>query len=246
MSADATTGRVEVLADAEAVARYTADFLTEQALARDGAFVVALSGGSTPKRLYEILAGSDYADRFPWDRTQLFFGDERFVPPQDESSNYNMSNLALLSHVPIPPANVHRMPTDGDPADAARRYQRELQAVYGADTLKPGRPLFDVVLLGLGENGHTASLFPDTEVLAETGAWVGTCVPHDAPHTRLTLTYPAIASSRHVLFLVAGKGKAEVVARVRGGDTTQPSTHIATEGELIWVLDEAAAGPTHG
>ena len=246
MSADATNGRVETLPDAEAVARWTADFLLEQALAKDGAFVVALSGGSTPKRLYEILAGTGYADRFPWDRAQLFFGDERFVPPQDESSNYNMSNLALLSHVPIPPANVHRMPTDGDPADAALRYQSELRAVYGADTLQPGRPLFDVVLLGLGENGHTASLFPDTEVLAETGAWVGTCVPHDAPHTRLTLTYPAIASSRHVLFLVAGSGKAEVVARVRGGDATQPATHIATEGELIWVLDEAAAGPTHG
>ncbi len=246
MSADATTGRVETLPDAEAVARWTADFLLEQALAKDGAFVVALSGGSTPKRLYEILAGTGYADRFPWDRAQLFFGDERFVPPQDESSNYNMSNLALLSHVPIPPANVHRMPTDGDPADAARRYQSELQAIYGADTLQPGRPLFDVVLLGLGENGHTASLFPDTEVLAEIGAWVGTCVPHDAPHTRLTLTYPAIASSRHVLFLVAGSGKAEVVARVRGGDATQPATHIATEGGLIWVLDEAAAGPTHG
>ncbi len=246
MSMDATTGRVEVLADAEAVARYTADFLTDRALATEGAFTVALSGGSTPKRLYEILAGSDYASRFPWDRVQLFFGDERFVPPQDESSNYNMTNLALLSHVPVPPERVHRMPTDGDPAEAARRYQRELQAAYGADTLAPGRPLFDVVLLGLGENGHTASLFPGTEVLRQTDAWVGTCVPHDAPHTRLTLTYPAIASSQHVLFLVAGQGKAEVVARVRGGDATLPSTHVATEGELVWVLDEAAAGSFHG
>lgn len=246
MSANATTGRVEILPDAEAVARWTADFLLTQALAKDGPFVVALSGGSTPKRLYEILAGPGYADRFPWDRTQLFFGDERFVPPQDESSNYNMSNLALLSHVPVPAANVHRMPTDGDPADAARRYEHELRLLYGADTLEAGRFLFDVVLLGLGENGHTASLFPGTDVLGETHAWVGTCVPHDAPHTRLTLTYPAIASSRYVLFLVAGQGKAEVVAKVRGGDDAQPSTRIATEGELIWVLDQAAAGPSHG
>ena len=247
MSSDATTGRVEVLDDAEAVAHYAADFLTDRALAAEGPFTVALSGGSTPKRLYEILAGGSYAKRFPWDRVQLFFGDERFVPPADESSNYKMANLALLSHVPVPPNSVHRMPTDGDPADAAHRYERELRMQYGAEALQPDRPLFDVVLLGLGENGHTASLFPGTDVLDEREAWVGTCVPNDAPHTRLTLTYPAIASSRAVLFLVAGQGKAEVVARVRGGDAALPSTHVSTEGELIWVLDRAAAGSaSHG
>ena len=246
MSSDAATGRVEVLDDAEAVARYAADFLTDRALASHGPFTVALSGGSTPKRLYELLAGSGYAERFPWDRVQLFFGDERFVPPDDGSSNYNMANLAMLSHVPVPPAAVHRMPTDGDPADAARRYERELRMQYGAGTLRPDRPLFDVVLLGLGENGHTASLFPGTEALAEREAWVTACVPHDAPHTRLTLTYPAIASSRAVLFLVAGQSKAGVVARVRGGDAALPSTHVATEGELVWVLDRAAGSPSHG
>ncbi len=247
MSSDATTGRVEVLDDAEAVAHYAADFLTGRAIAADGPFTVALSGGSTPKRLYEILASGSHAKRFPWDRVQLFFGDERFVSPDDESSNYNMTNLALLSHVPVPPNSVHRMPTDGDPADAARRYERELRTQYGTETLQPDRPLFDVVLLGLGENGHTASLFPGTDALEEREAWVTSCVPHDAPHTRLTLTYPAIASSRTVLFLVAGAGKAEVVAKVRGGDATLPSTHVTTEGELIWVLDRAAAGSaSHG
>ena len=246
MSQDATSGRAEILADPEAVAQRTAEFLTEQALAKQGAFVLALSGGSTPKRLYEILAASPYADKFPWERVQLFYGDERFVPPDDESSNYHMSSLAMLSKVPVPSGNVHRMPTDGDPAEAASRYQRELQGQYGADTLEAGRPLFDVVLLGLGENGHTASLFPDTDVLHETVAWVSTCVPHDAPHTRLTLTYPAIASSRYVLFLVAGAAKAEVVAKVRGGDEAQPSTHITTDGELIWMLDRAAAGNATG
>ena len=242
MSQDACSGRIEILADAEAVATGAANFLTEQALAKQGPFVIALSGGSTPKRLYEILASAAYASRFPWDRVQLFFGDERFVPPNDSSSNYHMANLALLSKVPVPSANVHRMPTDGDPADAAKRYERELTIQYGAEALQPGRPLFDVVLLGLGENGHTASLFPRTEILQETRAWVGSCVPDDAPHTRLTLTYPAIASSRFVLFLVAGAGKADVVKAVRGGDTTLPSTHITTDGELIWMLDEAAAG----
>ena len=242
MAMDATTGRVDIAADAEAVARRVADLLTEKALASTAQFVIALSGGSTPKRLYEILAGPDHADRFPWDRTQLVFGDERFVPPDDESSNYRMVEQALFSKVAIPPANIHRMPTDGTPADAASRYQSTLQRLYGADTLDPARPLFDVVLLGLGENGHTASLFPGTAVLQERRSWVGACTPLDAPHDRLTLTYPAIASSRLVLFLVAGAGKAEIVAKVRAGDAAQPSTHIRTEGELVWMLDEAAAG----
>lgn len=235
-------GEEWVLPDAEAVAQRVAEWLTEQALAKNGPFVIALSGGSTPKRLYEILASSKFADRFPWSRTELFFGDERFVPPDDEASNYRMVNQALLSQVDMPSERVHRMPTEGDPAEAARSYERDLRAVYGSEHLVPGRPLFDVVLLGLGENGHTASLFPGTAVLEERTAWVGTCTPHDAPHRRLTLTYPAIASSAHVLFLVAGGSKKEVLAKVRARDPAQPASHVTTEGELVWVLDEKAAG----
>ncbi len=235
-------GREQVLADPDAVARYMAEWLTGQATAKDGRFVIALSGGSTPKRLYEIMAASPYASRFPWARTELFFGDERFVPADDESSNYRMVNQALLSQVDVPHERVHRWPTEGDPQEAVASYARDLRATYGSDTLQPGRPLFDVVLLGLGENGHTASLFPGTAVLEERTAWVGTCVPHDAPHRRLTLTYPAIASSAHVLFLVTGGGKREVLGRVRARDPSQPASHITTEGELVWVLDEAAAG----
>ena len=187
----------------------------------------------------------DFAGRFPWSRTELFFGDERFVPPDDESSNYRMVRQALLSKVEIPSAQVHPMPTEGDPAEAAHRYEAELRALYGSDTLSPGRPLFDVVLLGLGENGHTASLFPGTAVLEERIGWVGACTPHDAPNRRLTLTYPAINSSAHVLFLVAGDSKRDVLARVRARDPSQPASHITTEGELTWVLDEKAAG-RHG
>ncbi|ACI52108.1 6-phosphogluconolactonase [Gluconacetobacter diazotrophicus PA1 5] len=239
---DVKTGEMIVLADGEAIAQYMARWLTEQALAKtDGPFVVALSGGSTPKRLYEILGSADFATRFPWDRTQLFFGDERFVPATDPASNYTMTRTALLSHISIPPANVHPMPTEGDPAAAAARYQAELQAVYGADTLQPGRPLFDVVMLGLGDNGHTASLFPRQPVLQERRLWVSTCVPDDAPHTRLTLTYPAIHSSRHVVFMLAGAGKREAFAKVRAGDPAEPASHITTEGELVWLLDKAAA-----
>ncbi|NVN11496.1 MULTISPECIES: 6-phosphogluconolactonase [Nguyenibacter] len=240
---DVKTGEMVVLADGEAIARYVAEWLTQQALAKqDGPFVIALSGGSTPKRLYEILASPDYATRFPWARTHLFFGDERFVPPADPASNFTMTQKALLSHIAIPAENVHPMPTDGDPAAAAARYQAELQALYGAETLQPGRPLFDVVLLGLGDNGHTASLFPRQPVLQERKLWVSTCVPDDAPHTRLTLTYPAIHSSRHVLFMLAGAGKAEAFAKVRAGEPGEPASHITTEGELIWLLDKPAAG----
>ena len=242
MTTTVADGDVWVLPDAEAVAQRVAEWLTEQALAKNGRFIVALSGGSTPKRLYEILAGAAFRDRFPWSRTELFFGDERFVPADDEASNYRMVNQALLSHVDMPAEQVHRMPTDGDPVEAARAYERDLRAVYGSDHLMPGRPLFDVVLLGLGENGHTASLFPGTAILEERTAWVGTCVPHDAPNRRLSLTYPAIASSAHVLFLVAGASKKDVLAKVRARDPAQPSSHITTEGELVWVLDEKAAG----
>ncbi|MBE7190447.1 6-phosphogluconolactonase, partial [Jatrophihabitans endophyticus] len=142
--------------------------------------------------------------------------------------------------------SVHRIPTDGDPVEAASRYARDLRGSYeerygGTGDLVSGKPLFDVVLLGLGENGHTASLFPRTDVLQVEDAWVGTCVPDDAPDTRITLTYPAIRSSGAVLFLVTGKGKAPVVAKVREKDPEQPSSRIASEGELIWVLDEEAA-----
>ncbi len=242
MSTAAPDGRLEVLDDPDAVARWTADLLLERALAGSGPFIVALSGGSTPKRLYEVLAGGDYARRFPWDRVRFCFGDERMVPPTHDDSNYGMANAALLSKVPVPPANVFRMPTDGDPTEAAARYGRELRELYGTDRLEPGRPLFDVVLLGLGENGHTASLFPDTPVLDEETAWVGCCEPHDAPHARLTLTYPAIGSSAAVLFLVAGAGKAPVVRAVRGGDASLPAARVRSEGELVWVLDRAAAG----
>jgi len=239
----ATEGEVWVLPDAGAVAERAAEWLGEQARAKEGRFSIALSGGSTPKRLYEILAG---ASDYPWDKTEWFFGDERFVPADHGDSNYRMVNEALLSHVQVPSERVHRMPTDGDPAEAARRYERDLRSFYGSDRLQPGRPLFDVVLLGLGENGHTASLFPGTAVLEESHAWVGTCLPHDAPNQRLTLTYPAIASSAHVLFLVAGASKREVLEKVRSGDPTQPASRVTTEGGLIWLVDEAAAGRAAG
>jgi 6-phosphogluconolactonase len=228
--------KIHQSADPEALARHAATWLTEKALAAQGRFAIALSGGSTPKRLYEILAEPGYAARFPWDRTHLFWGDERFVPQDDENSNYNMTRHALLSHVAIPPQNVHPMPTTGSPDDSAKTYEQTLQAYYGGETLDFARPLFDVVLLGLGENGHTASLFPGTPSLDESLAWV-VPVTENVPQPRLTLTYPAIASSHTVAFLVAGKSKANVFKRIQQGDRSQPATRITSSGEIIWFID---------
>jgi 6-phosphogluconolactonase len=235
----ARMAKIVTLASPEALARHVAGWLTDLALMTPGAFAVALSGGSTPKRLFEIMAEPENAARFPWGRTHLFWGDERCVPHDHPDSNYRMTREALLDHVPLPADQIHPMPTDGEPASAARAYQATLQGYYGGETLDMTRPLFDVVLLGLGENGHTASLFPDTESLTETLAWV-VPVTHGVPQPRLTLTYPAIACSRHVAFLVAGASKAHVLTLVLGGDRSQPATRITSAGQVLWFTDEAA------
>ncbi len=227
------------LADPEALAQHVAVWLTGLANAATGRFSIALSGGSTPRRLFEILAEPAHAARFPWDRTHLFWGDERFVAYDHPDSNYRMTRLAMLDHVPIPPDNVHPMPVSGYPSAAARAYQMTLQTYYGAESLDMTRPLFDVVLLGLGENGHTASLFPHTAALNEALAWVAPVV-ENVPQPRLTLTYPAIACSKIVAFLVAGAGKASVLRLVLGGDRSQPAARVSSAGEVIWFTDGAA------
>ncbi len=233
--------RIETLPDQEALASHVAAWLTGLAQASTGRFTLCLSGGSTPKRLFERLAEPAAQGRFPWARTHLFWGDERFVPPDSPDSNFGMTRAALLDHVPIPAANVHPMPTTGALAAAARAYQATLSTYYGREALDMARPLFDVTLLGLGENGHTASLFPGAAALDETLAWVAP-VTEGVPQPRLTLTYPAIACSRAVAFLVAGAGKAQVVREVLDGDRVHPATRIEAAGELVWFLDRAAAG----
>jgi len=228
-------------ANAEALAQHVATWLTDLACASTGRFAIALSGGSTPKRLYEILALEPHKSRFPWSRTHLFWGDERHVPTTDANSNQRMTREALLDHVPVPPQNIHAVPVSATPEEDAIKYQQDMQTYYGGMELDMARPLFDVVLLGLGENGHTASLFPDTPVLEETIAWVA-AVTTGVPQPRLTLTYPAISCSRDVAFLVAGASKAAVLKLVLGGDLTQPATRITSIGKINWFIDEAAAG----
>ena len=234
-------GRLEVLADPGALAVHVASWMTDLAQASNGPFRVSLSGGSTPKALYSLLASEAFVERFPWDRVSWFWGDERFVPYDDPESNYRMTREAMLAKAPVPPANIHPVPTDGAPEDAALRYERTLQAAYGSDTLDEARPLFDVTLLGLGPDGHTASLLPGDPVLAERRHWVA-AIAHGRPEVRITMTYPAIESSRHVAFLVAGSEKAKILQTVLAGGSDVPAARLRPIGELIWFADRAAAG----
>jgi 6-phosphogluconolactonase len=236
---------VDVAADANALARRVADWLVDQIAATQGRFALSLSGGSTPKRLYTLLANTPYRERIPWQRLNLFWGDERVVPPDHPDSNYRMAREAMIAHVPIPPDQVHPIPTALSPPEAAIAYERTLKSFYGAETLDPARPLFNLTLLGLGPDGHTASLFPGTSALDERKAWVVSVVGAK-PEPRITLTFPLIESSLAVAFLVAGAEKRAVVTRLRQGDAALPAARVKAAGELRWFLDHAAAGAPNG
>jgi 6-phosphogluconolactonase len=238
------TGRIEVLSDPLALAHHVAEWMTQAALSAHGPFHVCLSGGSTPKKLYSLLASDEFKSRFPWARVFWYWGDERFVPYDHPDSNYRMTSEAMLSRAPVPPENIFPIPTDGDPDDAARRYERTLQEAYGAATLDPRRPLFDLTLLGLGPDGHTASLLPGEPVLNERRRWVA-AVSHGRPEVRITLTYPAINSSQRVAFLVTGKEKATIFSAIRSGNSDLPAARVRPVGELVWFADRAAAGEDH-
>ncbi|MDF2114254.1 6-phosphogluconolactonase [Roseiarcaceae bacterium H3SJ34-1] len=233
---------LETFADPEALARRVADWLLAAAMRKDGIFSVALSGGSTPRRLYQYLAQPGYRDRFPWPRMHWFWGDERFVPHDDAQSNYRMVQEALFAHVPVPAGNIHPVPTEGvSPEASAAAYDRELRSFYGADRFDPARPLFDVNLLGLGEDGHTASLFPGSPALGERDRWV-VAAPGPKSDMRITLTYPALESSAQAAFLVAGRDKREILRRFRDGDEALPSVHLHPKGSLHVFADVAATG----
>jgi 6-phosphogluconolactonase len=234
-------GRIETFPDPAALARHVAEWMTSAALAATGAFRVSLSGGSTPKALYTLLASDDLRGRFPWTRVSWYWGDERFVPHDHPESNYRMAREAMLAKAPVPRENVHPVPTNGTPEEAASRYERTLQAAYGAAVLDRARPLFDITLLGLGTDGHTASLLPNDPVLQERKHWVA-AVSHGRPEVRITMTYPVIESSRHVAFLVAGKEKAAIFSSIRRGAGQAPAARVNPIGELIWFVDRAAVG----
>lgn len=238
---DGMIGRIEVLPDPTALAGSVAEWMTAAALAAKGPFRVSLSGGSTPKKLYELLASNAFRLRFPWSWVSWYWGDERFVPHDDPESNFRMAREAMLAKAPVPLENIHPVPVDGSPEGAASRYQRTLQDAYGATVLNPAKPLFDITLLGIGPDGHTASLLPGDAVLQERTRWVA-AVAHGRPEVRITMTYPAIESSRQVAFLVTGQEKAEIVDAIRAGGCQVPAARVKPVGELTWFLDQAAAG----
>lgn len=240
----ATRPRVEISPDKGTLAERFAEWLVDRYEDTSGSFVLNLSGGSTPKSVYALLATELYRRKFDWERIHVFFGDERFVPPDHPDSNYRMASEAMLSKVPIPAENVHAVPTaEGNPASAAAAYQQTVQRFYGKDTLDLARPVFTVTLLGLGEDGHTASLFPGTGALTERQAWV-TSVVGAKPEPRITMTYPLLASSGSVAFLVSGTGKQAMLQRLLDGDQTIPSGRITSTGEIFVFCDEAALGKT--
>jgi 6-phosphogluconolactonase len=238
---DAALAGNRVFDNSEALAHGVAEWLCGLAHASERAFAISLSGGSTPRRLYECLAAPPIAARFPWSRVHWFWGDERFVPHDHRDSNYGMARKAFLSSVPAPEDNIHAVQTEGLlPEQAAAAYEAMLKRFYGADVLIPGRPLFDVTLLGIGDNGHTASLFPGQPALQEKRRWVVAVIGAQA-ETRITLTYPAIDSSREVAFVVTGKEKRDVVARSQAGDRTLPAALVRPVGHLHWFTDRAAS-----
>jgi 6-phosphogluconolactonase len=222
---------------AEAAARHFAS-RARDAINERGRFAVALAGGSTPKAAYEVLA-RDYAGALDWSKVHVFFGDERTVPPDHEDSNYRMAYEALLSRAPV--RSVHRMRGELRPGEAAAAYEEELREFFGPDDV----PRFDLILCGLGEDGHTLSLFPETAALDVTDRWVVANPVLKLETTRLTLTIPVLNASRAVTFLVAGEGKADVLKQILEGDAdprAYPAEVVNPEsGDLTWMVDLAAA-----
>jgi 6-phosphogluconolactonase len=214
------------------------------ALAERGRFAIALSGGHTPAKMYSLWgAKRKYRDETNWNRVYLFWGDERYVPPDDPRSNYRMAGETFLSHVPIPDANVYPVPTTlPTPEKAAEAYDAQLREFFVA-----GEPEFDVTLLGLGPEGHTVSLFPGSPALEEKKRWVVAVKVAAEPPDRVTFTLPVLNRSRNTYFLVAGKDKRAILAALRAESDSQPSKYPAgrirpVDGRVVWFLDQAAAG----
>ncbi len=235
--------RVRVSRNSQELARRAAEHvcaLVQKTLSARPRFSLALSGGQTPRLLYERLARPPLRGRIPWSRVHVFWGDERWVPPRHPDSNQGAARRAFLGKVPVPRANVHPFPVHaGSPAAAARSYERTLRRFFG-----PGRwPRFDLVILGLGEDGHTASLFPGSPGPAEKTRWAAAVdnAPKP-PRRRLTLTLPVLNNARHVMFLASGASKKHVLRRVlRPTENALPAQRVRPRnGSLVWFADRAA------
>ena len=244
-----TRPEVHVSPDSAALAREAADRFVaaaRAATAARGRFTVALSGGSTPKALYQLLAAPPYRDEVDWRKVYVTCGDERCVPPDDDESNYRLAREALLDHVPIPGDQVRRMPGELPDYDAAARaYESTLRRLFGLAPDSREVPRFDLIYLGLGTDGHTASLFPGSPALHERERLVVAPYVEQLGAHRLTLTPPVLNAAREVTFLVAGREKAAIVREVlrspRDVDRLPAQVVAPTDGRLTWLLDAAAA-----
>jgi len=236
--------KIHVFADGEALNKATAEFMIDlaaESIKARGRFAVSLSGGSTPEQLFVLLAGGDYKNRIPWSQTFIFWGDERYVGLNDKSNNSFVAQTLLLSKVEIPLANIFPMPVNLSPAtEAAKAYEQSLKVFFGDDL-----PQFDLIMLGIGANAHTASLFPHTPVIHEQAQWVSAVYVDEVKMFRITMTAPLINNARNVLFLAVGGGKAEVLKTVFT-EPYNPDQYPAQlisprHGNLYWFIDEKAA-----
>ena len=242
---------VEISRDAEALAAAAAELViraARDAIEKRGRFTLVLAGGSTPERTYSLLTGPERLPAVDWSKVFFFFGDERFVPPGDPASNYGMAQRSLLSRLPNAAARVYRIPTEeATSAEAAAAYSSALGRYFEQAPDSTPAPQFDLVLLGLGDDGHTASLFPGKPAVRVADRWVTSSPPGDLPPPvdRVTMTYPLLNAARHVVFLVAGEKKAIVVKEILkenpGRDKYPAAGIVPAAGSLTWLLDEAAA-----
>jgi len=235
-----------ILPDIDALSRAALEELLsdlKNAIKQRGRGAIALSGGHTPEKMYSLWAATEkYRSETDWNRVHLFWGDERYVPQDDPLSNYRMARETLIDLVPIPAANVHPMLADyPQPEKAAESYEAEMRKFFGAET-----PAFDLQLMGLGPEGHTASLFPGSPALEETERWVVAVEAPATPPRRLTLTPVVLNSARNTFFLVSGADKREIIAAIRkepdSGSSQYPAARLRPVGRVLWFLDEAAAG----
>jgi 6-phosphogluconolactonase len=214
--------------------------LANRSVATGGRFTVALSGGSTPKSLYSLLASAEFSARVPWGQSHFFWGDERSVPPDHPDSNYRMAFESLPSKVPVPKENIHRIEAELEPEVAAAKYERTIRDFFRLSGAELAR--FDLILIGLGDDGHTASLFPGSEALNETTRLVVATYVEKLKSYRITLTLPVLNHAANIFFLVAGESKAAVLRDVLQRSKDLPAQRIAPQnGRLVWFLDEAAA-----
>jgi 6-phosphogluconolactonase len=237
---------VITVADPAALAKAAAERIIARIDANPGRAAICLTGGSGPKQLYQLLATDAYRNRILWDHVHWFIGDERFVPATDPLNNMAMARRIFLDTC-APADNIHPIPTDlADPNQSASQYESELKSYYGASVLNPDRPLFDLVLMGVGPDGHTASLFPGYPATEETGRWVvGVPKAHVEPFVpRVTLTFPALGSCREMLFEVSGADKRAILTRVLEGENL-PAGRACALGEMLWLVDQAALPETY-